>query len=322
MEKSLAQAYSKMERKYGGSAFTREDAVDELGTSLNYTDQIIHRLREKAAMQRVGWGKYRLVDPRKWIGIAGTAEALPQMEGVLSKMLSLVPVQKIHSLILYGSVARGESTKESDIDLILITDRRGRARMEKALEDLPEKVNVLVLSREGVSGLSEEDPLFLLFSESEGDVLFDVDNDYKEAVSEAVWNLAGKPRKKYLGKYLKLAEGFLDTSRKLSEKGKKPQLATYFLVFSARTLLMLEQVLLDRADPYEVSSGLRKILGSNYAKLYSAYRREREEKHEKGAKIKPVKDTLSKVEKLREKIEQEVNQIEEEEEAPEGREKP
>ncbi len=64
----------------------------------------------------------------------------------------LVPVTGAQSIVLFGSVARGEDTAGSDIDLLVIIDdeadvRRAGIAALRAVAPLPPEVDVVVVSK-------------------------------------------------------------------------------------------------------------------------------------------------------------------------------
>ncbi len=318
LEKGLAEAYFSLDENYGSFAFTRKELADTLKKPLGNSDQIIHRLRDHSALERVGWGKYKIIPPEKWIGIAKISHEFPQIEPVLRDIFSLVSIEKIYSLVLYGSVARGESTKESDIDLLLITNLKDRAWVERALKKLPEKVNVAVHSKEGIRSLAEETPLFMLFTEAESEKIFDTGDRYKDAASYAAFNI-GRNYKKILHENVKSEEDTIKTAKKLIDSRKKQQLAAYFLVFSARILLQIKQILNNKIDPYAVSFGIKEVLGDYYDELYNAYRLEREDKTGKEQpRIKTLKEGLLRVSSLLEQVKAGVKEYEKKKAASKG----
>lgn len=318
MEKGLAEAYFNLNDNYGNLLFTREEVAEALKKPLNNTDQIIHKLRENSALERVGWGKYKIVSPEKWIGIAKVTSVHPQLQSVFKEIFSRVSIEKIHSLVLYGSVARGESNKESDIDLMIVTNLKDRPRIERAFEKLPDKINVDIHSKEGIRNLAEETPLFVLFTEAEGEKIFDVGESYRNAASYAAYNIV-RNYKKILHKYIKTEEEDIKIAKKLIDKRKKPQLAAYFLVFSTRVLLQIKQILNNKIDPYAASAGMREVLGDSYNELYNAYRFEREDKIGKERpKIKTLKDGFFKVNALLIQVKEGVKEFEKKKAAAKG----
>ena len=317
LEKGLAEAYFSLDENYGNTIFTREEVASTLKKPLNDADQIIHRLRKNSALERVEWGKYKIVSPEKWIGIAKTVHEFPQMETVLREIFSRVSPEKIDSLILYGSVARGESTKYSDIDMMIVVKLKDRGRIEKSLKNLPGKINIQLYSWKGIKGTAEVDPLFVVFTEAEAEIIFDVETDYKRAVSLAASNIVKNP-KKVFGAHLRDINGVVNSAKKLLEKKKYTQLIAYFLVMAARNLFMIRQAVNDKINPYDIGSGLRELFGGSYSELYRAYTFEKENKNAVKPGRKMLSEAFIKVNELLRQIRTEVKEHEKKKAASKG----
>lgn len=53
----------------------------------------------------------------------------------LAKRLKAELGQRLHSLVLYGSVARGEAAKDSDIDVLIVTADKGLEKQVSSIND-------------------------------------------------------------------------------------------------------------------------------------------------------------------------------------------
>ncbi len=99
---------------------------------------------------------------------------------------------RLTGAVLFGSVARGTQTKDSDADLLVVAEslspklhRRGHeiSQIKSMFPNVP--MDILLLTRdETISNFENHNPLFLDIAE-EGIVLLDTDDFLKDLVSEA-----------------------------------------------------------------------------------------------------------------------------------------
>jgi len=111
---------------------------------------------------------------------------------------------KVRASILYGSFARGTSTPDSDIDILIVSDevnprrhRRGKdiARIKECLS-LGHPLDILLLtSKECISNFRNHNPLFLDIA-WEGMILFDENNFFKTILDETRSYISEKNIKK------------------------------------------------------------------------------------------------------------------------------
>jgi predicted nucleotidyltransferase len=69
-------------------------------------------------------------------------------------------LKKIGKIGVYGSVARGDYTFSSDIDLLIITDKQSleiRESVNKLQEELKKEINLLILNKEKIKELKTKD---------------------------------------------------------------------------------------------------------------------------------------------------------------------
>ncbi len=90
----------------------------------------------------------------------------------------LVAAANPESVILFGSYARGDYTKDSDLDLLVILptveDRiEEMARLRMALWDVPMAIDVVVFSRDEVEERQNLRGTMLFHAVREGQVLYD-----------------------------------------------------------------------------------------------------------------------------------------------------
>jgi len=128
--------------------FTLEDArkiIKKSNLSL-----LLHRMCEKGLLERISRGVFRAIHPTvlalQWAGM-DWREKIPQkeyrriMEFVVARLIENFQ-DKLVSIVLFGSIARGEGKGESDIDLLIV------------IKDLPERYSErLKLFNEAVNGI-------------------------------------------------------------------------------------------------------------------------------------------------------------------------
>ncbi len=150
MVTSLERAYGSLLRSIGLGEFTVEEAAGILGAE--GINVLLHRLRAKGYIERVSRGVFRLVHPTalalSWSGIdwregVRQREYLPLLEAVVSRLIESLG-SGLRSIILFGSLARGEASETSDIDLLIVS------------EGLPERYSDRVRLLRGILGGLEE----------------------------------------------------------------------------------------------------------------------------------------------------------------------
>jgi len=103
-------------------------------------------------------------------------ERQARLERELERMIALFPRLGVKKAILFGSLARGDVTESSDIDLILVkpTPKRFSDRLEEALSLLDPHVglDVLVYTPAEFESLLESRP-FIQEAVREGKVLYE-----------------------------------------------------------------------------------------------------------------------------------------------------
>ncbi|HIQ13692.1 MAG TPA: nucleotidyltransferase domain-containing protein [Thermoprotei archaeon] len=129
MKFSYVKVYSALLLRFGLEVFDLDKVYSELGwlgvkTPLNI---IMQRLCRKGYIERVGRGKYRVVHPTillleslgyRWRDRVAS-EYRPILEYVVSRLIEYFR-ERLVSIVLYGSLARGEARDTSDIDLLII----------------------------------------------------------------------------------------------------------------------------------------------------------------------------------------------------------
>lgn len=141
-------------------SYYQREIARKAKVSVGKTNQVLNRLRELDMVTREPRGKihlyrYNLDDPAaRHLKIFLNLTELSGLSRALRKVSNKV--------VLFGSVADGSDTEESDIDLLIVTaDKRGT---EEALaqggKEAGRNIAPVVLSQLEFSGLKKEDPAF------------------------------------------------------------------------------------------------------------------------------------------------------------------
>ena len=129
----LGVAYSRLYSRFREGRFTSGDIVAVAGTR-EKAKAIAARLQKAGLMCRHSKrGRkmvYRLIDPETLVLMAsGLVSGLTRIRQQVYRRLAglacsamLRDVQGLHSVVLYGSVARGRAKPESDLDLLVVAD--------------------------------------------------------------------------------------------------------------------------------------------------------------------------------------------------------
>ncbi len=81
--------------------------------------------------------------------------------------------EKIFAAILYGSVSRGDySLRHSDIDILIITEGKNTAQIDKTIEEINAKYRVKIHPEYQTSKIKPEDQTLLCKMFEEGKILF------------------------------------------------------------------------------------------------------------------------------------------------------
>jgi len=128
----LGECYSRLYIKYGGEPFTFAEAMGHLSwdrNRLSVAFSKLHSLRLLLLFHRGRPRLYRLLSPENVLLLAsGTArnfDRIPQeryLELVLGTLRRALRMLDLESFAVYGSVARGTATGNSDVDILLISD--------------------------------------------------------------------------------------------------------------------------------------------------------------------------------------------------------
>jgi predicted nucleotidyltransferase len=150
----LGETYVRLYSEFGLEAFTLNDAVKVLGRSeewVNVAFSRLHKLRLVYLLERSRPRLYRVVSPEAMILVlSGRVKNLDKirqeryLQLILDATLHLMRSYKLTSICLYGSVARGAARRDSDVDLLVVSDDFSgslASRVERVLECVEKKVS-------------------------------------------------------------------------------------------------------------------------------------------------------------------------------------
>jgi predicted nucleotidyltransferase len=141
-------------------SYYQREVARKAGVSVGKTNQVLRSLEREELVLKARTGKvdlytYNLGSPlarhlKILFTLAEVGELLRKLRGTTNK------------IILYGSCAGGTDTKESDIDLLIMTsDKEETERIiQRASPSIGRRVSPVILNPLEFSGLKEKDPAF------------------------------------------------------------------------------------------------------------------------------------------------------------------
>ncbi len=132
VSKRLGECYSKLYVKFGQELFTFSEAKEALSfdeNRLSVAFSKLHSSRMLLVFNRRRPRSYRLLNPENFAFLASgfikNFDRIVQeryLNLILGCLLTLMKTVKLDSFAVYGSVARGDASDCSDIDILLISD--------------------------------------------------------------------------------------------------------------------------------------------------------------------------------------------------------
>lgn len=123
MSRSLLEEYINMSIEYGTAPFSLKDASRLVRKPPKIMRNDIYKLKKSLNLVPLGYGKYELVEPGRWINIALTIERFPQLKEFFKRILP--KLRGIDMIMLYGSRIRGDYREDSDFDILIVTKDEG-----------------------------------------------------------------------------------------------------------------------------------------------------------------------------------------------------
>lgn len=134
MPPAIGRLYAKLYRRINMGTFTSSDLVDLAGGRVAARVAVKRMRKAGAAYLHEKTPRrwiYRLADPETYIlsvsGAIRNLEKIPQQR--YSRLLGIFCAELIRrslgikSVVLFGSVARGKARQDSDVDLLIVTDK-------------------------------------------------------------------------------------------------------------------------------------------------------------------------------------------------------
>jgi len=148
----LGEAYSRLYVELGTDTFRLADVVDVLGVSDSRARVIVHHLHRRGVLTVFERGRprlYRLLSPENFVLLASGRVRriqIPQeryVQLIYDCFRAVDRLLKLRSFVVYGSVARGEASPTSDLDILVVSDELEGSlgeRVERLLRSVKREV--------------------------------------------------------------------------------------------------------------------------------------------------------------------------------------
>ena len=114
----------------------------------------LHKMKRAGCLVALDRGRYRFVQPNVWTSIVQASIRFPK----LLNFPELFALEGIMGIYLYGSWARGEASKHSDYDLLIVVQDSSRARLEQK----PPGVDIRIMGIKEAIELMKKDPILIV----------------------------------------------------------------------------------------------------------------------------------------------------------------
>lgn len=245
---------------------------------------------------KIGNGAH-IFAPKNWIGEEIFIVRTPK-KSLKEKILSVLSpyLESIEGIYLYGSHARDEAEKDSDIDVFIITNEKLKI-VEKGFE-------IIALQKNKIDKAIKLEPLIIYSILSEAKPLINAKllNELKEKY---------KPKLSDFKEYLKdtkriisINEHFLKLDKK-EKREEETEEIPYSLMLRLRGIFIINKLLKSKVYSHEefkswVTKGSSNI---NYDEVYRAYRALKNKSGRKKVKVKDLQNLLNLLKKETFKLE-------------------
>lgn len=229
--------------------------------------------------------------PADWIGGTARIELVNEPADPRKDLLKL-PLEHVVCIIIYGSYARGEMTKESDIDAIIVTDG---ARFEIP-SWISRRYEISSRTVESVRNSVENDPVFCKVINDESIALFNA------PFLEELKTIEPKSDSWIMRYRIETAESSLNVVKSFLELSDEYSRMAYPLVMRLKEMLFIECFISKKK--YTTSLLKKEIMAlgisaGELANLLSSYRAVRDDRRQ--VKLNISEETIAKLAGLLEK---------------------
>lgn len=142
----LGEIYSKLYLNFRGQDFSVQRAAEKLNVSKELLRVSLSKLVEAGWLSRIGHGTYRIKDP-SGVLMAMAAEEMFNLNSAPAPFRTSVKEfcvralstfgERLCSVVLFGSVARGDWNENSDLDMLLVIKGLPKNVLERDQKILP-----------------------------------------------------------------------------------------------------------------------------------------------------------------------------------------
>lgn len=264
MPRWLGGGYAILRRRFRDKMFSFQEAetlLHRLGYSPTAVKKLLSLLSKYGWLKREGRGNYVLGGVEDIV----TQIALRQIAERVSEELRRI--DGLHSILLIGSVADGTATSESDVDLVVLTDRESIKEVENVIYSAPfcSDSPLLITPKEFTSELKRGNPNIVSYL-IKGKVLYD--DGLVTRLRRRDWKINAK----YAGDWIKEAGASLEFVTKRGRK--RPEAYVRILMGLVRSDLVLHgEYVGSMRKMAKLFQRLHPGIGSRGIDLISSYKR-------------------------------------------------
>lgn len=266
ISQNLLKEYMNMSLEYGTSPFSLREASELVQKPPRVMRNDIHKLKKGLGLVSLGYGKYELVHPERWINIVLAIERFPRLREFF---VSILPKLKDTEMImLYGSRIRGDFRKDSDFDVLIVTKEKEVFSKEEINELENDGFSIYLGSWSYFSNKIRESPIMAIPILKEGQPVFN-GHIREELLKKFRW-------KNLLKDFNEMGQGLI-RSRHAIRKGMGEDLkrSIIYLTFVTFRQIYLAETLIENRE-YGIEGMLEKlrtIWGGDVKEVYDIHRK-------------------------------------------------